>query len=136
MTVIRDSSLSAVLTLGDAAIVGGYVITDYDEGRRRHKRLTTSAPRVESQFDVASELDRVLLNLEVFIEGDDWSTIRTRHRALLAAVEVADWVLDMGDGVAWRCAKADSTSPIPGRALEAEGRFVTLEIPAHPTYGI
>lgn len=134
--IVRDADGAAVLTLGDTAIVGGYLVTGYDEGQRRWRRTTTSSTRVDGEFDVASALGRALLTVEVFIEGDDWATIRTRHRALLDAVEVTRWVLDVDGSVQWLCERADSSSPIPGRALNAEGRFVTLSIPAQPGYGI
>jgi hypothetical protein len=133
---IRDPDGVEVLELGDNALVDGYAAVGYDEGSRSWRRITTYAARVNGEFDVATALGRSTLTLTVFIAGSDWSTIRTKHRALLAGVEVKDWLLDVDGSVVWRCEVADSTSPTPGLAFNSEGRFVTLTIPAQPTLGI
>jgi hypothetical protein len=134
--IIADPESVTVLTLGDDESVGGYVVTAYDEGTRSWRRITTSSPRVDGEFDVASALGRTTLTLEVFISGTSWADIRTKHRALLAAVEVTGWILDVDGSVLWRCEKADSTSPTPGLGMNSDGRLVTLTIPAQPVYGI
>jgi hypothetical protein len=134
--IVRDPDLVTVLTLGDTAPVGGYLVTGYDEGTRSWRRITTSSTRVDGEFDVASARGRQTITLEVFISGTSWADIRTKHRALLAAVEVTGWVLDVDGSVQWRCEKADSTSPTPGLGMNSLGRLVTLNIPAQPVYGI
>lgn len=135
--IVRDAALATVLTLGDSLLsTDGYLVTNYDEGSRAWRRITTSAPRVDGEFDVAAARGRAVLTLEVFIAGESWAEVRTRHRALLDAVEVQGWVLDVDGSVLWRCEVADSTSPTPGLGMNSPGRVVTLTIPAQPTYGI
>lgn len=134
--IIRDSAGVEVLELGDNAFVGGYLAKDYDEGDRTHRRVTTEAARVNSAFDVAVSLNRARLTLTVEIEGASHAEIRSRRNALLAAVEVMDWILDVGDGISWRCGVADSRSPRYKNAPATLSREVVLTIPAHPaTYG-
>jgi hypothetical protein len=134
--IVANPAGTTVLTLGDSASVGGYLVTAYDEGSRSWRRVTTSSPRVDGEFDVASALGRTTLTLEVFISGTSWADIRTKHRALLAAVEVTGWILNVDGSVLWRCEKADSASPTPGLGMNSDGRLVTLTIPAQPVYGI
>lgn len=135
--IVRDPDLVSVLTLGDGSLsTDGYVVTSYDEGDRSFRRVTALSARVDGEFDVAVALARTTLTVDVLVTGSSWSEIRTRHRALLEAVETPNWVLDVDGVVLWRCEVADSASPTPGLGLNASARRVTLTIPARPMFGI
>lgn len=135
---IRDTDMNVVLTLGDNSVVDGYVAMDgFEEGQRGWRRLTVEAARVDGAYDVARARARQTITLPVYIEGADVADARAKHRALLDAVEVEQWVLDVaGDGTTavFVCAAADEGAPV-GLFEGGRKRIVTLSIPAQPAYG-
>ena len=135
--IIRTAALASVLTLGDNALVGGYCVTrGYSEPPRTHRRLVNEAPRVDGGYEHARSLSKERITLPVLIVGSSIADARAKHHALLDAVEVDQWVLDvLGDSttVLWVCDAAD-TEPAQ---LFSQGlqRLVTLSIPVQPAAG-
>lgn len=131
---IRDSEGVLVLTLGDSAHVGGYLVTDeYRPGARVWRRTTTSAPRVDYEFELTKARANVSTTLAVDVIGANEAEVKTRVDALLDAVEGDLWLLDVdGDGTSdvWLCDAADSeVTRYPDGS-----RSVVLTIPARPAY--
>lgn len=132
---IRDADGGEVLELGDDEFVGGYAVKDFDDSSRKHKRITTDAPRVDSEYDESASLRRMNLRLVVEVQGSTQAELRARRGALLAAVEVPVWILDVDGTIQYQCAVSDSESPRYANPA-ALSREVTLTIPAHPSaYG-
>lgn len=132
---VLDPAGAEVLVLGDNSIEGGYLVEVYDEGERMYRRVTTDSPFVHGSFEVAAALAGRTLTVVVLVTGPDWSTISARVDALLDAVEVDQWRLEVG-AVTWFCKVADSSAPIPPLGTNSAWRRVTLTIPARQARGI
>jgi hypothetical protein len=133
--IINNPAGTQVLELGDNGLVSGYVVSVYDEADRTWRRITTDSPFVHDVFPITETLDGRTLTLSVVVTGPDWATISTRVDALLDAVEVPGWQLEVG-GVTWVCRPADSSAPMPARGTNADFRRVTLTFPVRQARGI
>lgn len=132
---ILDAAGAEVLVIGDNAPVGGYVVDVYDEGERSWRRITTDSPFVHGDFEVSAALDGRSIIVSVVVTGPDWATITGRVAALLDAVEVPGWQLEVG-GKTWVCRPADSAAPVPPMGMNSGYRRVTLTIPVRQARGI
>jgi hypothetical protein len=132
---ILDPDGVEVLVIGDNAVVDSYVAEVYDEGERTWRRITTDSPFVHGTFPIIETLDGRGLALSVVVTGPDWATITARVDALLDAVEVPGWQLEVG-GKTWACRPADSTSPVPPMGTNSSWRRVSLTFPVRQARGI
>jgi hypothetical protein len=132
---VLDPAGAEVLVLGDNSIEGGYLVEVYDEGERTYRRVTTDSPFVHGSFEVAAALAGRTLTVVVLVTGPDWATISARTEALLEAVEVPKWRLEVA-GKTWVCEVADSSAPVPPLGTNSSWRRVTLTIPARQGRGI
>jgi hypothetical protein len=134
--IVRDPDGVEVLEIGDEEIsADGYVAEVYDEGERTWKRITADSPFVHGDFEVISSLAGRTLTLSVVATGSSWATITSRVDALLDAVEVPGWQLEVG-GVTWVCRPADSRAPLTEVGMNGNGRRVTLTFPVQQARGI
>ena len=131
---IRDLSAVVQLTLGDAALVGGYVASDFQRGSQGRTRVVASSVRVNYDFEVASSRAGRNLSLTVFVEGSSPADARSKVAALLVEVESGPWLLDVyGDGTSevWLCDPAEyDPTEFPGGTQWQ----LALSIPARPAY--
>jgi hypothetical protein len=133
--IVKDAAGTTVLTLGDTALVSGYLGTLYQEGDAQYNRTNITSLFVNGDFEVIASLGGRILTLDVFIEGTDWADATAKHTALLNAVQVRRWKLTVGS-VTWTCRAADSTSPIPPGGTTYNWRTVSLSIPVDQRRGI
>lgn len=132
---ILDPAGVEVLVVGDNAAVGGYIVDVYDEGDRSWRRIETDSPFVHGTFPITETLDGRSLILSVVVTGPDWATITGRVDALLDAVEVPGWRLEVG-GKTWVCRPAASSAPLPPMGMNSDHRRVTLTFPVRQARGI
>lgn len=133
--IVKNPAGTTVLTLGDTAVVGGYLATLYDESDRTFRRVTVSNPVVDGDAETQAVLNGQTVTVQVYIEGTSWADATAKRAALIAAVEVHHWQLTVGS-VTWVCRKADSASPIPPGGTASTWRVVTLTIPVELQMGV
>jgi hypothetical protein len=133
--IVKSPAGVTVVTIGDTAVVGGYLGTVYQEGERAWRRIVHTSPVVDGDFETQAVLAGRTLTVEVYIEGSDWAQVSTRRATLLAAVEIPRWQLTVGT-VTWICRPADSLSPIPPQGNASTWRVVTLTIPVDQQIGV
>ena len=133
--IVADSTGATVLTLGDHDLVGGYLVTLFEQGDRTFDEQTASSPFVHGEFAVSRRLVGATLTLSVLIEGTDWDDVCAKREALLDAVEAPRWLLRPSPSVTWACRTASSSSPLPPNGADCDYREVTLTIPAAPSRG-
>lgn len=133
--IVKDSSGTTVLTLGDTGVVGGYLVTNYEEGDRISDSQDVSGRFVDDDFEMHSRLKGIRLAVDVYIEGSDWADVKAKRDALLAAVEARRWQLVIGS-VTWKCRRANSSSPMPAAGIDSTWRHVSLSIPVRLQTGV
>lgn len=133
--IVKDSAGTTVLTLGDTGLVGGYLVTNYEEGDRIVDSQDVSSRFVDDDFEMHSRIKGIRLTVDIYIEGTNWADVKTKRDALLAAVEARRWQLTVGS-VTWSCRRANSTSPIPTAGADSNWRVVSLSIPVRLQTGV
>lgn len=133
--IVRDSEGAAVLTLGDASPVGGYMVASgYDPGRRTWSRLTVSGTHVDYERETARRRSKQTLTFPVYIEADTETAALALRAALIEAVEVQSWRLDVyGDAttLVWYCDAADLDDE--ERLDSGRKWLLTFAVPAIPS---
>ncbi len=133
--IVRDSDGNSVLTLGDTNVVGGYMVTaDYSPAARGWSRIEVSATRVDYERNVAVRRAKDRLTLPVYIEAASETAALALRTALLAAVEVSAWQLDVyGDAstLVWYCDAADLDTEL--RLDSGKKLVLTFTVPAIPS---
>ena len=134
--IVRTPAGVEVMEIGDDEVsADGYVGEVYDEGERTWRRVTAESPFVHGDFEVIASLAGRTMSLSVLAVGTDWATATAKVDALLDAVEVPGWQLEVGS-VTWVCRPADSRAPLTGLGMNATSRRVTLTFPVQQARGI
>ncbi len=136
MKVLNPDGVTVEVEMGDERPVGGYLVTSYDEGSRTWRRQSTASPYVDGEFETAAALAGRVVTVSVFIQAANWAAVSVLHEALLDAVEVSGWWLEVNAGKTWLCRVADSASPMPPAGENSTWREVTLTIPVTQGRGI
>lgn len=134
--ILCDPDGVEVLEVGDDEFVNGVLVKDFDQGQRSWRRESAYSMFADGETDVAAALQRLRLVLTLEVEGESAADLRANRDAVLAAAEVPGWILDVGDGIQFRCEVADSVSPRRNGAPSTLSRELTLFIPAQPIYGL
>lgn len=133
--IVRDAAMASVLTVGDKGFTGGLVTLEYGESGGQHRRDVVVSDFVDGEYEVTRALGNTYLTWVVYVTGSTVAEARSRHAALLDAVQADRWFLDVdGDGssLVWDCRAADEDAP---RFFPDGSRVVTLRIPAMPRRG-
>jgi hypothetical protein len=107
-----------------------------NEGSRTWVRQTTKSPFVDGIHETGKVLDGRNIEVTLRCRADTWVGVETLRAALLAAVEVSSWLLEVEvDGVSttYRASGADSTSTYATQDFTYKERTVMLTIPVQPT---
>lgn len=133
---VRCRTAGGVLTL-DLSSAGYEIVEDgVNPGERTWRRTTVTSPFVDGVYEVHSVLDGATAEVTVRCLGATWADVQARYAALLAAVEVPSWLLEIEvDGVsyAYRASRADSVAGLQTIEVEHAFRTVSLSIPVQPT---
>ena len=130
---ILDSAGTLVLDLTEA---GGYDLVDLGVPDRTWRRVTTTSPFVDGEHLVAAVLEAGSHTMAYRVSGATWSQLQTRRQALVDAVEVWAWLLEVtisGVRYVWRATRADTSGPIDKFQAMATQNIITIKVPVQPT---
>ena len=133
---ILDSAGTLVLDLTEAA---GYDLVDLGVPDRAWRRVVATSPFVDGEQLVAAVLEAGAHTMAYRVSGATWSQLQTRRQALVDAVEVWAWLLEVtvaGVRYVWRASRADTSGPIEKFAAMATQNIITIKVPVQPTPSI
>lgn len=133
--IARNAAGVTQVTAPNNAVTGGYSTTDYQESGSAFRRSLVEADNVDGEYEVSRSATNRRLTWQVLVTGSSVAEARSRHTALLDAVQSGTWLLDVfGDAttLVWTCDAADEEPP---RIFPDGSRLVTLSIPAKPHRG-
>jgi len=101
--------------------------------------VTTTSPFVDGEHLVAAVLEAGSHTMAYRVSGATWSQLQTRRQALVDAVEVWAWLLEVTVGNSrslWRATRADSSYPLDKyQAMAGQSTFIA-KIPVQPTAAV
>jgi len=109
------------------------------DGGRTWVRQTTRSPFVDGVHEISRVLDVNKIDVTLRLVSTTWVGVETLRQALLTAVEVPSWLLEIAvDGVSYtyRANAADSVSGLTTVELGSMYRTISLTIPVQPTPAI
>jgi len=130
---ILSNASAVVLDLTEA---GGYKLVEVSTPDRTWRRITVHSPHADGEFLVAAVLEGGMHGFVVIIEGSTQAIINTRRQALIDALEVWSWLLEVTIGNSrsvWRATRSDSSFPLDKfQAMAGQSTFIA-KIPVQPT---
>jgi len=130
---ILDSAGALVLDLTEA---NGYYLIEISTPDRTWRRITTTSPFVDGEHLVAAVLEGGMHGFICRIDGSSQAQINTRRQALVDAVEVWSWLLEVTIGNSrsvWRATRGDSSFPLDKyQAMAGQSTYIA-KIPVQPT---
>jgi len=130
---ILSNASAVVLDLTEAA---GYYLIEVSTPDRTWRRITTHSPYADGEFPVAMVLEGGMHGFICRIDGSTQAQIDTRRQALVDAVEVWSWLLEVTIGNSrsvWRATRADSSFPLDKfQAMAGQSTFIA-KVPVQPT---
>jgi hypothetical protein len=133
---ILNNASTVVLDLVEA---NGYQLVEVSTPDRAWRRITTHSPYADGEFPVAMVLEGGTHGLVVQVLGTTQAQIATRVQALVDAVEVWSWLLEVTIGNSksvWRATRADSSNPLDKFQAMAGQTTVTVTAPVQPTAAV
>lgn len=135
--VMRDPTGEVVLRIDTAEDGPGmaYQLVGITIPEHKRRRTVVTSPWVHGHTETNTILDSTSFGLVVRVFGDTWQQIVTRERALTAAVENIDWLLDVeeyGVRTRWTCDAADVVPRFDQLEAMALQRIVTIDVPVQP----
>jgi len=133
----RDLAGTLVLCVS----TGGYepVEDAVHDGGRTWRRLTATSPFVDGIHEISKVLDGYNIEVTLRLVSTTWVGVETLRQALLTAVEVTAWLLEIVvDGVSYtyRASGADSVAGLTTMEVGNMYRTISLSIPVQPTPAI
>lgn len=130
---ILNNASTVVLDLTEA---GGYYLIEVSTPDRTWRRVTTHSPYADGEFLVAAVLEGGMHGFVARIDGATQAIIDTRRQAVVDAVEVWSWLLEVTIGnnrTVWRATRADSSFPLDKyQAMAGQSTYIA-KIPVQPT---
>jgi hypothetical protein len=130
---ILTNASAVVLDLTEA---NGYYLVEVSTPDRTWRRITVHSPYADGEFPVAMVLEGGMHGFICRIDGSSQAQINTRRQALVDAVEVWSWLLEVTIGNSrsvWRATRGDSSFPLDKYMAMAGQSTYIAKVPVQPT---